>query len=101
MKLFSFKHEKHYLSVEEAKHILKYGYKDVTVEVAASKEIEDLEIYIKSKAGAGFRAVTRIFQDYNQDLVDELVKHFRGNGFIADTYRNPEIQNMVVLIIGW
>ena len=101
MKLLSFKRERHYLSAEEAKNILKYGYRDVTVEVAASKEIEDLELYIKSKSGLGYRAVTRVFQDYNKDLVDELVKHFKENGFVADTYENPEIKNIVVLIIGW
>ena len=101
MKFLTFKRERHYLNAEEAKNILKYGFKGVTVDDAASKEIDDLEIYIKTKSGLGYRAVTRVFQDYNQDLVDQLVKHFKENGFTVDTYKNSEIQSVIILIIGW
>jgi hypothetical protein len=31
MKLLSFKHEKHYLSVEEAQNIFRFGYRNVSL----------------------------------------------------------------------
>ena len=101
MWLLGFKREKHYLSVVEAQNILKYGFERVTIDDAVSREIDDLETSIRSKSESGYRAVTRVFQGYNQDLVNRLVEHFREKGFTADTYINPKIQSVIILIVGW
>ena len=101
MKLLGFKHEKHYLSAEEAQNILKFGYKNITVEDALSKEIDDLETMIRSKSGVGGRILVYSYPDYKMDLVEKLVEHFKENGFVVDIYKNPKIEGFVVLVIGW
>ena len=101
MWFLSFKHEKHYLSAEEAQNILRFGYRNVTIQDALAKEIDDLEIMIKSKSGVGSRIMSCSYPDYKLDLVKKLSEHFKENGFVTDIYENSEIKGFVVLIIGW
>lgn len=99
--LFGFKREKHYLSVEEAQNILKYGFRNITTQDALSGEIEDLESSIKSKSGLGYRVLTKVYQDYKQDLIEKVFSHFKEKGFVVDLYKNPGIKGFIILVIGW
>ena len=101
MKLLGFKHEKHYLSVEEAQNILRFGYRDVTIQDALSKEIDDLETSIKSKSSLGSRITSTAYSDTKMDLVEKLADHFKEKGFVVDIYENPNIKGFILLIIGW
>ena len=101
MKLLSFKHEKHYLSVKEAQNIFRFGYRNVTLEEALSKEIDYLETIIKSKSGNNCRIVSTSYQDCKEDLVEKLAEHFKEKSFVVDIYKNPNIKGFILLIIGW
>ena len=101
MKIFNFKHEKRYMSAEEARNILRFGYKDVTIQEALSKEIDDLEMTIKSKSGSGCRIKSTSYQDQKSDLVEKLAEHFKEKGFVVDIYENPDIKGFILLVIGW
>ena len=101
MKLLFFKHEKKFLSAEEARNILKYGFKGVTFQEVLENEVDELETSIKSRSSSGYRILTSTYQDYKRDLVDGLSKHFRDNGFKVDVYENPEVEGFIILIIGW
>ena len=101
MKLLGFKHEKHYLNAEEAQNILKYGFKNVTIQDALSKEIDDLEVIIKSKSGVGYRIMSVAYPDCKLDLVEKLSEHFKESGFVVDIYKNSNIKDSILLIIGW
>ena len=101
MKLLFFKHEKKFLSAEEARNILKYGFRGVTFQEVLEREVNELETLIKSKSSSGFRILTSTYPDYKRDLVEELRKHFRENGFVVDLYENPEVEGFIILIIGW
>ena len=101
MKLLGFKHEKHYLSAEDAQNILRFGYRDVTIQDALAKEISDLETMIKSKSGSGCRIMSIAYSDTKTDLVERLADHFKERGFVVDIYENPNIKGFILLIIGW
>ena len=101
MKFLFFKHEKKFLSAEEARNVLKYGFRGVTFQEVLEKEVNELEAIIKSRSSSGFRILTSTYPDYKRDLVEELGKHFRENGFVIDLYENPKISNTILLIIGW
>jgi hypothetical protein len=101
MNLLFFKHEKKFLSAEEARNILKYGFRGVTFQEVFEKEVSDIEASIKVKSSSGFRILTSTYPDYKRDLVEELAKHFRENGFKVDIYENPEVEGFILLIIGW
>ena len=101
MKLLFFKHEKKFLSAEEARNILKYGCRGITFQEVFEREVSELEATIKSKSSSGFRILTSTYPDYKRDLVEELGKHFRENGFVVDLYENPGVEGFILLIIGW
>jgi hypothetical protein len=101
MKFLFFRHEKKFLSAEEARNILKYGFKGVTFQEVLENEVDELEASIKSRSSSGYRILTSTYQDYKRDLVDGLAKHFRDNGFKVDIYENPEVEGFILLIIGW
>ena len=101
MKLLFFKHEKKFLSAEEARNILKYGFRGVTFQEALEREVSELEASIKYKSSSGFRILTSTYPDYKRDLVEELGKHFRERGFVVDIYENQDIKGFILLIIGW
>jgi len=101
MKLLGFKHEKHYLSAEEAQNIFRFGYRNVTLEEALSKEIDYLETIIKSKSVAGSRITSTAYSDTKMDLVEKLADHFKERGFVVDIYGNQDIKGFILLIIGW
>ena len=101
MRLLLFKREKHYLSAVEAQNLLMYGFKNMTLEEAVLKEVDDLELAIKSKSGIGYRVTTKTYQDWKKELVEKLAEHFKENGFVSDIYKNPRIPNTLILIIGW
>lgn len=101
MKLLGFNSEKHYLNAEEALNIFKFGSKGTDIQSALSKEIDDLETSIKTKSSTGCRVLTHIYEDYKADLVEKLVEHFKGAGFITDVYKNPGIKGFIILVIGW
>lgn len=101
MKLLNFKHEKHYLSAEDAQNILRFGYRNVTIQDALAKEISDLETMIKSKSGLGCRIMSVSYSDTKTDLVERLADHFKERGFVVDIYENPNIKGFILLIIGW
>lgn len=101
MKLFKIKHEKSYLGVLEAQNIFRFGYKNVTLEDAVSRELEDLESSIKTKSERGKRILSVAYPDSKLDLVERLTEHFKEKGFVVDIYKNPEIKGFVLLIIGW
>ena len=100
-KLLFFKHEKKFLSAEEARNFLKYGFREVTFQKVLEREVSELESTIKSKSTSGFRLLTSTYPGYKRDLVEELRKHFKENGFIVDLYENPEVEDFILLIIGW
>ena len=101
MKLLGFKHEKHYLSVEEAQNIFRFGYRNVSLEEALSKEIDYLETAIKSKSVEGSRITSTAYSDTKMDLVEKLADHFKERGFVVDIYENQNIKGFILLIIGW
>ena len=101
MKLLSFKNEKHYLSAEEARNILRFGSRSTSLQDAILKEINDLETSIKTKSLTSCRMVTRTYDDYKDDLVEKLAEHFKEKGFVVDIYENQNIKDFILLIIGW
>lgn len=101
MKLLGFKHEKHYLSVKEAQNIFRFGYKNITLEEALSKEIDYLETTIKFKSSNNYRMISTTYQDCKEDLVEKLAEHFKEKSFVVDIYKNPNIKGFILLIIGW
>ena len=101
MKLLGFKHEKHYLNVEEAQNIFRFGYRNVSLEEALSKEIDYLETIIKTKSNNNCRIVSTTYQDYKEDMVEKLAEHFKEKSFVVDIYKNPNIKGFILLIIGW
>ena len=101
MKLLGFKHEKHYLNVEEAQNIFRFGYRNVSLEEALSKEIDYLEAIIKTKSNNNCRIVSTTYQDYKEDMVEKLAEHFKEKSFVVDIYKNPNIKGFILLIIGW
>ena len=101
MKLFGFKHEKHYMGANEAQSLFLYGFKNITIEEAVSREVDELETNIKVRSGAGYRIATKVFQDWKKDLAEKLRDHFTEKGFVTDLYENPKIPNTILLIIGW
>lgn len=101
MKFLSVNHKKQFLTAREAQNILKYGFRNITITEAFSKEVDYLESSIKSKSLEGFRILASPYPNYKEDLVEELVGHFREKGFTVDIYKNPNIDGFLVLIIGW
>lgn len=101
MKFLFFNKEKHYISADQARNILMYGFKNMTTEEVLSREIKDLEITIKTRSGEGYRIAAKVFQDWREDLAVGLKNHFTEKGFVTDLYKNPKIPNTILLIIGW
>lgn len=99
--LFSFRRERHYLSAEEAKNILRYGFRNITLNEASLKEIDSLELKIRNKSMNGCSILSRVYPINQSELVESMSEHFKEKGFITDIYKNEDIPGFMILVIGW
>lgn len=88
-------------TAEEARSRVDYGGSNETLESATFREIKTIESKINSATFSGDRITSAIYNSRRHDITEGVKAHFVEKGFIVDIYKNQEIPDYEIMIVGW